>query len=349
MTTHCYPITVLPNTTRLFADFLGASAAGGIADKYARTYANEKLLRRCYPSLAEPAAWMKQQSSLTKEHRSKLADLLAAQNTHPAALANIEKLRAGANAVVTGQQVALFGGPLLTLHKAATAIARAQTATTAGHPHVPIFWLASEDHDLAEVNHAHLLTKTDVETVRAAMPHTTGQPVGNLRLRAGISQTLDHAADLLAHAPIVDALREAYTPGATLAGAFAQFIAGVFAEQGLIVIDASSRDFHALGAATLKKAITDVAPLHTALRKRCVELEQSGYHAQVLVGENASTLFLLDEATGVRNALRFTAETGDWKAGGSVHTTAELLEILADAPERLSPNALLRPVFQDTL
>ncbi len=343
MTTHCYPITVLPNTTRLFADFLGAPREG----KAAGTYANEKLLRRCYPSLAEPAAWMKQASTLTKEHRSKLADLLAAQNTHPAALANIEKLRAGANAVVTGQQVVLFGGPLLTLHKAATAIARAQAATAAGHPHVPIFWLASEDHDLAEVNHAHLLTKTDVETVRAAMPHTAGQPVGNLRLRAGISQTLEHAAELLAHAPIVDALREAYTPGATLAGAFAQFIAGVFAEYGLIVIDASSRDFHTLGASTLKKAITEVAPLHTALRKRSAELEESGYHAQVLVGENASTLFLLDEDTGVRNALRFADNT--WKAGGNVHTTAELLEILATAPERLSPNALLRPVFQDTL
>jgi bacillithiol synthase len=340
MTTHCYPISVLPQTTRLFADFLGTPRDG--------VYANEKLLRRCYPSLAEPAAWMKQAASLTKEHRAKLAHLLATQNTHPAALANIELLRKGANAVVTGQQVVLFGGPLLTLHKAATAIARAQQATAAGHPHVPIFWLASEDHDLAEVNHAHLLTKADVETVRAAMPHIAGQPVGGLRLRAGITQTLEHAAGLLEHAPVVDALREAYTPGATLAEAFARFIAGVFAEHGLIVIDASAREFHALGASTLKKAITDVAPLHAALRKRSAELEDAGYHAQVLVGDNASTLFLLDEATGVRNALRFTAE-GEWKAGNSVHTTAELLEILQTAPERLSPNALLRPVFQDTL
>ncbi len=331
MTTHCYPISVLPQTTRLFADFLGANTGEGAGMR--ADLRDEKLLRRCYPSLApseeQPAAWMKQQSKLSAEHRSKLADLLAAQNTHPAALANIEKLRSGANAVVTGQQVVLFGGPLLTLHKAATAIALAAAATAAGHPHVPIFWLASEDHDLAEVNHAHLLTKVDVETVRAAMPHIAGQPVGGLRLRAGIAQTLEHAAGLLGHAPVVDALREAYTPGATLAGAFARFIAGVFAEHGLIVIDASSRDFHALGAATLKKAITDVAPLHAALRKRSAELEGSGYHAQVLVGENASTLFLLDEATGVRNALRFSAE-GEWKAGNGVHTTAELLDILAD-------------------
>jgi len=339
MTTQCYPITVLPHTTRLFADFFGTPKDG--------VYADKALLQRCYPALAEPEAWMRKASVLTDGHRSKLADLLAAQNTHPAALANIERLRQGANAVVTGQQVVLFGGPLLTLLKAATAIARAEQATAAGQPHVPIFWLASEDHDLAEVNHAHLLSKTDVETVRAAIPHTTGQPVGELRLRAGISPTLDRAAELLGHAPVSEALREAYVPGATLAGAFARFIAGVFAEHGLIVIDAAAREFHALGATTLKRAITDVAALHTALRKRSAELEAAGYHAQVLVGENASTLFLMDETTGVRNALRFS--DGVWKAGGGSYTAAELLEVLEDTPERLSPNALLRPVFQDTL
>jgi len=343
MTTQCYPITVLPHTTRLFADFLGTPREGA--------YADEKLLRRSYPSLTEaltePGAWMKQASTLTAEHRGALADLLLAQNTHPRARANIELLRGSANAVVTGQQVVLFGGPLLTLLKAATAIARAEQATAAGYPHVPIFWLASEDHDLAEVNHAHFLTKTDVETVRAAMPHTAGQPVGELRLRTGISQTLDRAAELLGHAPVSDALREAYTPGATLAGAFARFLASVFGEHGLIVIDAAAREFHALGAATLKRAITDAAGLHAALRKRSAELEGAGYHAQVLVGESASTLFLLDETTGVRNALR--SSEGVWKAGGSSYTSTELLEILAETPERLSPNALLRPVFQDTL
>ncbi len=65
-------------------------------------------------------------------------------------MANIEKLRGGARAVVTGQQVVLFGGPLLTLLKAASAVARAKEATRAtGVEHVPVFWLATEDHDLA--------------------------------------------------------------------------------------------------------------------------------------------------------------------------------------------------------
>ena len=78
------------------------------------------------------------------------------------------------------------------------------------------------------------------------------------------------------------------------------------------------------------------------------ELVKAGYHAQVLVAESGSLLFLLDEATGERVALRRGSD-GQWKAGAKVYSTAELSAILEIEPERLSPNALLRPVFQDTL
>ena len=98
-----------------------------------------------------------------------------------AAKANIEKLRAGARAVVTGQQVVLFGGPLLTLLKAATAVARAKEATAAtGVDHVPIFWLATEDHDLEEVDQAAFLTKTSVETLRLGLKVAHAVPVGGV-------------------------------------------------------------------------------------------------------------------------------------------------------------------------
>ena len=63
------------------------------------------------------------------------------------------RCRQGAGVVVTGQQVGLFGGPLFTPFKAATALARARQATSAGQAHAAIFWIASEDHDFAEINH----------------------------------------------------------------------------------------------------------------------------------------------------------------------------------------------------
>ena len=84
---------------------------------------------------------------------------------------NIARLRNGAGAVVTGQQVTLFGGPLFTILKAATAIRKAKDASVAGQPHVPIFWLATEDHDLAEADHVTLPSRHELKTLRLAGEH----------------------------------------------------------------------------------------------------------------------------------------------------------------------------------
>jgi bacillithiol synthase len=273
-----------------------------------------------------------------------------------AAKANIAKLRAGAQAVVTGQQVVLFGGPLLTLLKAATAVARAKEATKAsGVEHVPVFWLATEDHDLEEVDQVSLLTKTSVETLRAGLKVAHAVPVGGVVPGPELDAVLERASELLEFAPVSEWLRECYLAGPdgarpTLALAFGRLMARVFAEQGLIVMDAASRGFHALGARTLRYAIEHADELQTALIAGGKELVGAGYHAQVLVAEGGSMLFLLDEATGERVALRRVGN-GDaqWKAGGRVYSSGDLIAILETAPERLSPNALLRPVFQDTL
>jgi len=97
----------------------------------------------------------------------------------------------------------------------------------------------------------------------------------------------------------------------------------------------------------LLAAIEQVDELDAGLLARSKELEAAGYHAQVLVTPGHSLLFLIDEA-GARVPLRRTAE-GEWKAGSRVFAAEELLAILESAPERLSPNALLRPVFQDCI
>jgi len=174
-----------------------------------------------------------------------------------------------------------------------------------------------------------------------------GSEVGAVVLGAEVERVLDEASELLGYAPVCDLLRECYAPAATLAGAFARLMARLFAGQGLIVMDAAGREFHALGAKTLGLAIERADELEAALLARTTELEAAGYHAQVLVKAGASLLFLVDEETGARLALRRVGQ--DWKAGSKTHTSADLLGILAEAPERLSPNALLRPVFQDTI
>lgn len=335
MRVDCYPVSLLPRVSRLFLDY--AAGREPIAPFYS----------------ASPYAWKATAPAQTPAHRAALADLLREQNISygagEKALANIERLRNGAPAIVTGQQVALFGGPLFTLFKAATAIHRAQATNS-----VPIFWLASEDHDLAEIDHVTLPARHALHTLRLhADPPHAGQPVGKIPLGPQVTQLLDRAAELIGGTTEFDLLAAAYTPQATYASAFARWLAAIFAGHGLIVLDASSRAFHALGAPVLRHAITEASALEAALHERDRLLIDRGYHAQVLVAPNSSLLFLIDEATGARQALR--RKNGDWftaTPGGKEKTTcstADLLSILDAAPERLSPNALLRPVFQDYL
>jgi bacillithiol biosynthesis cysteine-adding enzyme BshC len=132
-----------------------------------------------------------------------------------------------------------------------------------------------------------------------------------------------------------------------MAEAFGSLMARLFAPWGLIVMDASGAPFHRLGAPVLEQAIRDADALHAALVARDRELAARGYHSQVLVGEQSSLLFLIDEGSGARLPLR--RSEGRWKVGGRRCTTEELLHVLEVSPERLSPNALLRPVFQDAI
>ncbi len=347
MSAECYPITILPHVSALYRDYLAMAES-----------AAESPVRRWFGAEPFGRSWMSPPVRGGADPDA-LGVALDRQNRDfgagAAALANIEKLRHGARAVVTGQQVGLLGGPLLTLLKAATAVARAREATRAtGVEHVPIFWLATEDHDLPEVDQVSLLTKTSVETLRAGLKTTAAVPVGEVPLGTEMEPLLDHTTDLLGWAPICELLRQCYVPRSgyapTLGGAFARLMAKVFADQGLIIIDAAGRDFHRLGASTLRGAIERADELEQALLQRSGELEAAGYHAQVKVAMDMSLLFLISSAGGVndRQALRRSGD-GSWKAGRQTYTTSELLTILDESPERISPNALLRPIFQDTI
>lgn len=337
MKTECYPISMLPHISRLFLDFCERQEP--IAPFYgASSYSTE---------------WMTAAIRVPPSHRASLCDLLEEENRGFGASSskiqeNLNRLREGAGAVVTGQQVTLFGGPLFTLLKAATAIRRARDASASGRPHVPIFWLATEDHDLAEANQVAFPPNGDLRTLHAEIHQPSAVPVGRIPLGNGIEALLEQAAEILGSGPLLDDLVACYRPGATFSQAFAGLISRAFSGQGLIVVDASSRVFHALGKSVLREAIIRADELHSALMDRDQQLRAAGYHSQVLVPPHSSLLFLIDGASGARLPLRRT-HSGEWQAARRSYSSPELLAILEEEPERLSPNALLRPVFQDSI
>src|SRR4051812_16977008 len=145
MRSECLPLDVIPHLTKLFKDHQAEAAA----------------VKPFYSKLA-PSGNVASLRDYPQERRCRVADVLLRQNQQwqasDATMKNIGRLGVGASAIVTGQQVALFGGPMYAVLKALTAIKEAGKATRAGNDCVPIFWLASEDHDLAEVSSVTLLT-----------------------------------------------------------------------------------------------------------------------------------------------------------------------------------------------
>jgi bacillithiol synthase len=332
----CHPIAAAPGSSRLYADFC----------------AGEPAVKPFFGSVPPHQDWQTRPG--VPRHWAELVEVLAAQNGLPTAGAALDSLRAGAGIVVTGQQVGLFGGPLFTPLKAATALARARLATEAGKPHAAVFWLATEDHDFAEINHVTFPSRRDLKKLVYEKTPAAPVPVGGVMLDESITPLIEQAWELVGYSDAMEALAAAYKPGRTFALAFAEFYAKVFASQGLLILDASLREVHRMGAPVLRAAMERADELHTALVERNRALTEAGYHAQVAVAPQSSLLFLIDEKTGARVALKRHAATaneprGLWQAGREKYATEELVAMLEAAPERISPSALLRPVMQDFL
>lgn len=337
MKSECLPFHNIPHSTRLFTDFL--SYSGRTKDFYPRS-----------PYISEWAADEAKLISYPVERRATVADILERQNrtfgSSTKTFENLQKFRSGASVVVTGQQVGLFGGPLYAILKALTAVALARKSESVGVSAVPVFWLATEDHDLAEVNHTFLPSSdgslVKVETSSAGVEDA---PVGDIRFGDEITSVIAQAAELLGASEITDVLQRAYTPGETMGSAFGKLFASIFHEWGVILIDAYDAEFHRIAEPIYRAAIEHSAELNQQLLERGKELESAGYHQQVKVTNSSTTLFEIRD--GHRQVIqRFNDH---FKIGDERCSQQELLDHIAKSPESFSASVLLRPVVQDYL
>jgi bacillithiol biosynthesis cysteine-adding enzyme BshC len=305
----CLRHTELPHTSRLFSDFL-------------YHYHRVERFYTAPPSTGYP-----------EERRPALVSALREQNSNEAAL---EKLALpGAVAVVTGQQVGLFTGPAYTLYKALTAARMASELTARGRPAVPVFWLATEDHDWAEVDHCwvHDGAHTPIEIKVSTNGNGGGVPVGTLRPAEWPIDALRRSLrDLPYGEEVTDLIADTYRSGVTMGEAFRDALQTLLKPFGFLFLDPLHPAIRRIAAPMMRKAHAIGPDLNTVLLSRNRELEAAGYHAQVHVDARTSLFFLLEK--GRRVPLR------DLRYSQSE---------LADRAEDLSPNALLRPVVQDYL
>ena len=334
MIPECISFDSIPHTTHIFRDFL--------------SYSPE--VRKFFPTQPDAThiAAFAQSVKRDPERQAKVADALARQNrawgATDATLRNIQRLHDGAFAVVTGQQVGLFGGPLLSLLKAASVLALAKQVEAQGIECVPIFWLASEDHDLTEVNQALLLTSDfQLAPFTAPVHGTEGAPVAALHFAERTDAIVEQAATLLGESLAADYLRESYAAGETFSGAYAKLFTRIFRDHGLVVLDPSDAELHQLATPLFLDAIRRVGELDEAILARNRQLQAAGYHEQVKVTAESTPLFALTE--GVRVPIH--RSNGNFKIARQTLSQEELLRRIESAPENFNANVLLRPVLQD--
>jgi bacillithiol synthase len=332
------PFSQLPHQPKLFLQFLGNFP------KVAAFYA--------HPPAMQPVKRVARALKFPQERRAEVVSALRAQNeafgAGEAASENLTRLEKGAVAVVSGQQVGLFSGPAYAIYKALTAIQLAEELTRAGVQAVPVFWMATEDHDLEEVRHSTWFHAGTLRRFELPVVPESGTPVGQIRLGPQVEEMTQEAAALLSNEGsdlLANFLRESYRAEETYGSAFGKLFARLFAEQGLILLDPLDARLHRVAAPLYRRALEDRDVLTEKLLQRAKELERGGFDAQVKVTSRSTLLFRM--CKGLRQAIGVS--NGKFQSGDSSWTREELLGSVETEPQCFSPNALLRPVVQDYL
>jgi len=309
----CIPLDQLPGQSRLLKDYACCF------ERLRRFYDYSPWEEASYELAARAIAFPSQR-------RRQLVEELARQNPgHPA----LEKLlRPDSYVVVTGQQVGLFGGPAYTAYKALTAIRLARRLEERGLVAVPVFWMATEDHDLAEVDHCWVFDREQQSQKLECAVQGGGGPVGLLPAERIPLEELARALEGFTWGgEVLGVVAEAYKNGATLGDGFRALLGRLFSDRGMLFFDPLAPGARRLAAPLLEDALADIGRLVELVLERNRELEAAGYHTQVRVESDSTLMFVLDG--GRRLPLKRWTQ--------------------APPPERLSPNALLRPVVQDYL
>ena len=338
MECHCIGAVDVPHTTRLYSSYLQDFPS------VARFYAHPPTLE----SIGRVAAGIRPDADV----RRRLAEILRGQNRIFGSDASVEdaldQFASGAVAIVTGQQVGLFSGPSYTIYKALTALRLAEELNSAGTPSVAIFWMATEDHDLDEINHCFWPSREGTERIVLPSSDHEGSRAGDVRLGDAVLGAVERATANLggpAAEEIRTALADSYSPSETYGSAFGKLFARLFAGKGLILLDPMSQELHRLAEPLYRAALERHEELDQELLARSKDLEGAGYHAQVKITEASTPLFLNVE--GKRLPIR--ARDADFAAGRRSLSLSELTGLLAKSPLDFSPNVLLRPVIQDGL
>jgi len=280
------------------------------------------------------AAWKERAERVRQEFDGSrwLAGLRPALEPSGAAADRLERVAAANGIVVTtGQQPGLFGGPMYTLLKALSALALAdRLERETGIPCAPVFWAATDDADFAEASWTAVAGEGQVQ--RLSIPRRGNEGVVMAEMPLGDTgeqfEQLVAAAGSAPHGAILDALKSAYNPDATVGGSYVKFLRTLLEPHGIAVLDAWHPATRAAARPTLVEALRRAASVDEALALRNVAIERAGFRAQVARVPRLSLVFR--SLAGVKERIPI----------------AQASDVAHRADSVLSANVLLRPVVE---
>ncbi|MFT5778345.1 MAG: bacillithiol biosynthesis cysteine-adding enzyme BshC [Crocinitomicaceae bacterium] len=259
--------------------------------------------------------------------------------SHDAVQENIESLRDSATfTVTTGHQLTLLAGPFYFALKILQVIKLAKELTEL-HPDqhfVPIYWMASEDHDFEEIQSTTLFNKL------ISIDYKQQGPVGRFDLTAldAFKDEIKEFFDEDKHTEVFELL-SAYS-GKNLGEATRGLVHALFADYGLVIIDGDYPALKECFKGTMRAEILDKASEKIVLTTS-ENLKSDGFKVQV--HPRPINLFYIEK--GIRE--RIVEEDGSYKAGAKSWSKDEVITLLDQHPENFSPNVVLRPVYQETI
>lgn len=280
-------------------------------------------------------------------HRDTLAEVLESQyarlgTASDAALRQIARLRdANTFTVTTGQQCGLLLGPMYTTLKILSAIRLCKTLKQQRPDlnFIPVFWLASEDHDIEEINHIHLADKTlswpTQERGAAGRLSTAGLDAILDALRQSTSSDVDSKQWL-------KWVEEAYAEP-TLARATQKLAISLFGELGLLVLDPDDARLKALFAPQIEKDILEQTSYRES--RAAVDFLRNTYSVQV-EGREINFFYLADQYRE-----RIEQVDGGFQTVDGLHrwSAEEIQKAIRQSPDCFSPNVMMRPVYQECI
>jgi bacillithiol biosynthesis cysteine-adding enzyme BshC len=326
MDASCLRHTEIPHTSKLFLDF-----------QY--QFDRVKSYYDWWPGDPESYAKATQQIDFPADRRAALVSVLRERNGDSPSLALLAQ--PGTVAVVTGQQTGLFSGPAYTVYKALSAVRLAEQLTRQGIPAVPIFWLATEDHDLAEVNHCYVFGR-DRQPVRlqANGQGEPQQPVGTIGLGNPPVEELRRILEPFPFGEEISGMvSQAYRPDTDFGDSCEQLLRKLLGKWGLLFVNPLDQGLRSIAAPMLRNALLHAPELKRLILERNKALEKDGYHAQVHIEAGTSLFFVLDG----KRRITLKRQDNEYVSKERRYSTDDL----ASRAEQLSPNALLRPVVQD--